>query len=87
MLLGRFLGTSWELSGLSWSPFGTPDASRTSKSDVKSHFDANLSSELAFKDPNITITISISISISICIEFPFPRELLDITSISFFFLY
>ena len=37
------MGASWELSGLSWSPFGTPDASRTSKSDVKSNFDANLS--------------------------------------------
>ena len=42
-LLGNFLGASWELSGLSWSAFGSPDASRTSEFGVKNHFDANLS--------------------------------------------
>ena len=60
-LLGSFLG-------LSWSPFGAPDASRTSKSDVKTHFPANLSSDLAFRAPNITITISITIFIHISIS-------------------
>ena len=53
---GSLFGASWELLGnflgLSWSPFGAPDASRTSKSDVKSPCDANLSSELALRAPN-----------------------------------
>ena len=60
-LLGTFLG-------LSWSTFGVPDASRTSKSDVKTHFDANLSCDLAFRAPNITITISITIFIHMSIS-------------------
>ena len=46
-LLGRFLG-------LPWSPFGVPATSRASKSDGKSLFDANLSSQLAFGAPKIT---------------------------------
>ena len=33
---------------LSWSPLGVPETSRASKSDAKSLFDANLSSQLAF---------------------------------------
>ena len=74
--LGDSSGASWGLLGtflgLSWSTFGAPDASRTSKSDVKTHFDANLSSDLAFRAPNITITISITIffhmSISVAIS-------------------
>ena len=33
---------------LSWSPLGAPETSRVSKSDAKSLFDANLSSQLAF---------------------------------------
>ena len=58
--------------GLPWWTFGAPDASKTSKSDVNTHFDANLSSDLAFRAPNITITISITIffhmSISVAIS-------------------
>jgi len=34
---------------LSWSPLGAPETSRASKSDVKSFFDANLSSQLDFE--------------------------------------
>ena len=34
--------------GLSSSPLGVPETSRASKSDAKSLFDANLSSQLAF---------------------------------------
>ena len=63
--MGASSGLLGSSLGLSWSPFGAPDASRASKSHVKSHFDANLNSELAFRAPNITITITISISISI----------------------
>ena len=33
---------------LSWSPLGVQETSRASKSDAKSLFDANLSSQLAF---------------------------------------
>ena len=66
-LLGGFLG-------LSWSLLGAPAASRASKSDVQSLFNANMSSQLAFGAPKITsqlsfrapkMTISISISISL----------------------
>ena len=41
----EFLETSLRLS---WSPLGVPETSRASKSDAKSLFDANLSSQLAF---------------------------------------
>ena len=38
---------------LSWSPLGAPETSRASTSDVKSLFDANLSSQLDFEAANI----------------------------------
>ena len=52
------MGASWGLLGsslgLSWSPFGAPDASRTSKSKAKSPFDANMTCQLPFGAPKIT---------------------------------
>ena len=41
-----------------WSPLGAPETSKALKSDAKSLFDANLSSQLAFGAAKITSHIA-----------------------------